>query len=123
MKKVYKFLFTFIGLTSIFLIAFYFINPINEKIPDDVRYMLEDMYGSDKNEWPAFKYKKDLNKDGFSDWVVTKENCSLKKDCPAELFICVPDKKGYCSEYCYAEVKSLINAEENIESIKCESTC
>ena len=47
MKEAYKFLFTFIGLTSIFLIAFYFINPINEKIPDDVRYMLEDMYGSD----------------------------------------------------------------------------
>ena len=123
MKEAYKFLFTFIGLTSIFLIAFYFINPVNEKIPDDVRYMLEDMYGSDKNEWPAFRYKKDLNKDGFSDWVVTKKNCSLKKDCPAELFICVPDEKGYCSEYCYAEVKSLIDAEEDIESIKCESTC
>jgi len=123
MKKAYKFIFTLIGLTLAFLIAFYFINPDNEKIPDDVRYMLEDMYGSDKSEWPALKYKKDLNKDGFADWIVTKKSCSLKKDCPAELFICVPDKKGNCSEYCFAEVKSLIDAEEDIENIKCESTC
>ena len=121
MKSSHKFV--FIGLIVIFVAGFYFINTTNEKIPDDVRYMLEDMYGSNKNEWPSFSYKSDLNNDGFSDWVVTKENCLLKKDCPAELFICVPDKNGYCSEYCYAEVKSLIDAEENIESIKCESTC
>jgi len=123
MKRPYKFLFSFIALAVVFIFTFYFINSTNEKIPDDVRYMLEDMYGSNKNEWPAFRYKKDLNKDGFFDWVITKENCSLKKDCPAELFICVPDEKGYCSEYCYSEVNSLINAEKNIESIKCESTC
>ena len=60
MKRAYKFLFSFIAMTSVFIFAFYFINSTNEKIPDDVRYMLEDMYGSDKNEWPAFKYKKFL---------------------------------------------------------------
>ena len=115
--------FVFIGFIVVFFAGFYFISATNEKIPDDVRYMLEDMYGENESEWPAFSYKKDLNKDGFVDWVVTKENCSLKKDCPAELFICIPDEKGVCLEYCYAEVKSLIDAEKNIESVKCESTC
>ena len=121
MKGLYKFI--FIGFVSVFIAVFYFVNTVNDKLPDDVRYMLEDMYGANKSEWPAFKYKTDLNKDGFVDWVVTKENCSLKKACPAELFICVPDEKGLCSEYCYIEVKSLINIEENIGNMKCESTC
>jgi hypothetical protein len=81
------------------------------------------MYGENKKEWPAFSYKKDLNKDGFSDWVVTKENCSLEKDCPAELFICIPDERGLCSEYCYIEVNNLVNIDESIKKQKCESTC
>jgi hypothetical protein len=123
MKQSYKFVFYFIGIMVVFLVAFYFINPINEKMPDDVSYMLEDMYGADKNEWPAVGYTTDLNNDGFSDWVATKEDCSANKDCPAELFICVPDEKGLCSEYCYIEVKSLIDIEKNIENMKCESTC
>ena len=46
-----------------------------EKIPDDVRYMLEDMYGANKSEWPSPRYQQDLNNDGFPDWVATKKNC------------------------------------------------
>lgn len=95
----------------------------NEKIPDDVRYMLEDMYGENKNEWPSPRYKADLNKDGFSDWVAVKKSCKLKNSCAAEIFICKPDKKGMCSEYCYSEVKSMKNIEETIKHLKCESTC
>ena len=93
-----------------------------EAIPDDIRYMLEDLYGANQKEWPATR-KNDLNKDGFSDWVAKKENCSDKKKCPIEIFICVPDKQGNCSEYCYIEVKTLENIKENISGMKCEATC
>ena len=95
----------------------------SEDVPDDIRYMLEDMYGANKNEWPSPRYKTDLNKDGFQDWVVKKKGCKQKKNCAAEIFICIPNKKGKCSEYCYIEVKSLINIEEQIKTRKCESTC
>lgn len=94
-----------------------------EIIPDDIRYMLEDMYSADKNKWPSPRYKQDLNNDGFVDWVAVKRNCSLKEKCSAEIFICVPDKKGMCSEYCYIEVKSLINLKKDLKTRKCESTC
>lgn len=85
--------------------------------------MLEDMYGANKKEWPSIKYKLDLNKDGFSDWVIKKKKCESQKACQAEIFICIPDKKGMCKEYCYMEVKNLINIESNLKSLKCESTC
>ena len=94
-----------------------------EDVPDDIRYMLEDMYGADKKEWPAPRYKIDLNKDGFIDWVVKNKNCKLKESCSAELFICVPNNKGLCSEYCYIEVTSLKNIEQQLKTQKCESTC
>lgn len=94
-----------------------------EKIPDDVRYMIEDMYGANKSEWPSPRYQQDLNNDGFSDWVAIKKNCLLKENCAAELFICIPNKKGICSEYCYIEVKTLKNVEESLKALKCESTC
>ncbi len=94
-----------------------------DKIPDDIRYMLEDMYGADKKEWPSPRYKTDLNHDGFDDWVAVKKGCKLIKDCQAEIFICRPDKQGQCSEYCYLEVKTLKNVEEEIKTRKCESTC
>jgi hypothetical protein len=107
-----------------------FLNPVSysainaaELIPDDVRYMLEDLYGANKNEWPSPRYKKDLNNDGFFDWVAKKKSCKLKEHCPAEIFICLPDKTGKCVEYCYIEVKTLVNIENNIHKMKCESTC
>ena len=95
----------------------------SEKIPDDIRYMLEDMYGADKKEWPSPRYKTDLNNDGFDDWVAVKKDCKLKKACQAEIFICRPDNQGRCSEYCYLEVKILKNVAEDIKNRKCESTC
>ena len=95
----------------------------NEDVPNDVRYMLEDMYGANKNEWPSIRYKTDINKDGFPDWIVKKKSCQPNRDCAAEIFICIPDKKGSCSEYCYIEVKTLNNVEEILQTKKCESTC
>lgn len=94
-----------------------------EKIPDDVRYMLEDMYGANKNEWPSPIYQIDINQDGFPDWLAIKKNCKLKNACAAELFICVADKKGVCYEYCYSEVKTMKNIEKTVKTLKCESTC
>ena len=94
-----------------------------EPLPDDIRYFLEDLYGSDTKKWPSPQYKRDLNEDGFSDWVAIKNNCKLKNNCPAEIFVCVPNEKGACKEYCYMEVKTLINIKENVKTLKCESTC
>ena len=94
-----------------------------EDVPDDIRYMLEDMYGENKTEWPSPRYKVDLNTDGFPDWVARKKGCQLKEKCASEIFICIPNKKGLCSEYCYMEVKTLVNIEEQLTTRKCESTC
>ena len=95
----------------------------SEDVPDDIRYMLEDMYGANKEKWPNPRYKVDLNKDGFLDWVAKKKGCKLNDNCSSEIFICIPNKKGMCSEYCYIEVKSLNNIEETLGTKKCESTC
>lgn len=94
----------------------------SEHIPDEIRYMLEDMYGANKNDWPSIK-KKDLNKDGSLDWVARKSNCNKKNNCAVEIFICIPDKSVQCSEYCYMEVKTLRNIAEKLKTLKCESTC
>lgn len=94
-----------------------------EHVPKDVLYMLEDMYGADKTKWPSLIQMKDLNQDKHNDWIVQNQSCLAAKDCAAELFICIPDEKGKCVEYCYKEVKSLNNIKDKIKSIKCESTC
>ena len=93
-----------------------------DPLPDDIRYMLEDLYGTNKNNWPRTE-KKDLNNDGFPDWVAKRESCKGMKKCPIEIFICVPDKKGNCSEYCYNEVKTLEMIKAKIAGNKCEATC
>ena len=94
-----------------------------EKLPNDVRYMLEDMYGSNKHKWPDIIYHQDLNQDGMEDWVVQNKKCQLKDNCPADIFICIPGEKGKCSEYCYKEVNTIINLKEKLPALKCESTC
>ena len=111
-------------LLSLIVICFFSL-PISasEDVPDDIRYMLEDMYGANKEKWPTPRYKVDLNKDGFLDWVAEKKYCKLKEHCSAEVFICIPNKKGMCSEYCYMEVRTLKNIEETLSIRKCESTC
>lgn len=114
------FIFIILVITVIVFIPF---SKTNETMPDDIRYMLEDMYGADKNEWPSPRYKEDLNNDGFHDWIAKNKNCESGKPCSAEIFICIPDKKGKCSEYCYIEVKTLENIEEKLPDMKCESTC
>lgn len=114
------------ALTLFLSIAFFSIPSIvlsSEAVPDDIRYMLEDMYGANKNKWPSPRYQQDLNNDGLADWIVIKKGCLLKEKCPAELFICIPNKKGMCSEYCYMEVKNLVNVEDKMKKLKCESTC
>ncbi|MCW8901015.1 MAG: hypothetical protein OQK75_12795 [Gammaproteobacteria bacterium] len=93
-----------------------------ETLPDDIRYMLEDLHGTNKNEWPVIK-KEDLNNDGLPDWVAQKNNCNKKNNCPLDIFICIPGKKGECSEYCYMEVKALTHLAEDLKILKCESTC
>ena len=96
--------------------------PAAEQLPDDIRYMLEDLYGADKSNWPVTN-KSDLNKDGYADWVAKKENCGNKLKCTTEIFVCVPDKQGTCSEYCYIEVKTLKHIAEQLKTLQCESTC
>lgn len=108
---------------SIYIISFPQAVFSAEPVPDDIRYMLEDMYGENKNKWPSPRYQQDLNNDGRADWIVIKKGCLLKEKCAAELFICIPNKKGVCLEYCYMEVKNLVNVEDEIKKLKCESTC
>lgn len=95
----------------------------NEEVPDDIRYMLEDMYGADKKAWPSPRYSTDLNKDGHADWVVVKKGCMSEQGCPAEIFLCLADEKGKCVEYCYSEVVNLKKFVPGISHIKCQSTC
>lgn len=113
----------FITINLLLITLFYSSVNATEIIPDDVRYMLEDLYGANKAKWPSPIYQKDLNNDGFFDWVAEKKKCKIKESCPAEIFICLPDKTGKCVEYCYIEVKTLVNIENNIHKMKCESTC
>jgi len=115
---------TFLFYLFIFLYGFSY-SAVNaaEIISDDVRYMLEDLYGANKNDWPSSRYKKDLNNDGFYDWVAKKKSCESKEHCAAEIFICIPDKTGKCTEYCFLEVKTLMNIEKEIHQMKCESPC
>ena len=111
---------------SLFLLAFFIAPAVvaaTDIVPDDIRYMLEDMYGANKKAWPAAISEKDLSNDGFPDWLVEKENCNTAKPCAAEIFICIPDKTGKCSGYCYLEVKNLKNIEDDLKYRKCESTC
>ena len=104
------------------LVVFPIMGSTTEVLPDDVRYMLEDMYGANKAGWPSVHNVKDINNDGFPDWIIQKNTCK-NISCKAELFICVPNKKGKCSEYCYMEVNSLTEIAEQIKRRKCESTC
>jgi hypothetical protein len=94
-----------------------------KKIPNDVSYMLEDMYGQDKQQWPNLFYNRDVNHDGLADWIAQKKSCATKKNCPADIFICISDGEGKCAEYCYKEVKTLINLEARLKKLKCESSC
>ena len=112
-----------IAFLTLALISFPSLSSAQEMLPDDVRYMLEDMYGANKNTWPSPRYQRDINNDSFVDWIAVKKDCLLKEKCAAELFVCVPDKKGTCSEYCYIEVNNLSNLEEDIKELKCSSTC
>ena len=93
-----------------------------QKLPDDIQYMLFDMYGQVRTKWPVIRYSTDLNVDGLADWVVQKKSCK-GQDCKAEIFLCVDNKQGGCSEYCYMEVDSLRNISKTIKTHKCESTC
>lgn len=94
-----------------------------EPVPDDIRYYLEDLYGADTKNWPDKIYTQDVNADQLADWIATKSSCDNTEACPVEVFICVPDKKGGCKEYCYIEVTSMSKLKQDLSVIPCKATC
>lgn len=58
--------------------------------------MLEDMYGENKKEWPSPRYKKDLNNDGFSDWVAIKKRLFTERKVRSRNFLVVFLTKRDC---------------------------
>lgn len=92
-------------------------------IPDDVRYMIEDLYGINKSKWPTTTYEQDVNGDQLSDWIAQQSTCTAKESCQVDLFICKKGTDTHCIEYCYAgsgELKKLLNKPNGLV---CESTC
>lgn len=94
-----------------------------DTIPDDVRYIIEDIYGADRGQWPSPIYRDDLNNDGFADWVAQARGCQAPSQCPVELFLCKPNQAGQCVEYCYFQLSTIKEADKAISSGKCESAC
>jgi len=94
------------------------------EIPRDVRYMLEDLYGSDQRKWPKPIYQEDVNGDGIPDWIAQMPGCKGKKeDCQVELFVCKRVDGGQCLEYCYLGNGILRQLRGDAGNLKCQSTC
>ena len=108
---------------SSLLIAWAYFAAKERKIPDDIRYMLEEMYGSVQQNWPVTFHTRDLNKDGFTDWIAVSKKCSDLENCAVEIFVCRPGSDKRCEEYCYLNVKTLKDIESRLQEMKCESTC
>ena len=109
-----------------FLIATLFLPslaPAEEVIPDDVRYMIEDIYGMDKSKWPKPIYSKDINGDGRPDWLVQQPGCKQDGQCILDTFICAKSEGGKCIEYCYIGGATLMEIQNNTTELKCQSTC
>ncbi len=94
-----------------------------ENIPDDVRYMIEDIYGTDKSTWPKPIYSKDINADGLPDWLVQQPGCKQGGQCVLDTFICAKSAGGKCIEYCYTGGATLTEIQNNTAELKCQSTC
>ena len=94
-----------------------------ENIPNDVRYMLEDIYGTDRSKWPGEIYSQDINADGVADWLARQPGCNASNNCMVEVFLCAKSEGTKCTEYCYTGSNKLADIEKNIDSMKCQSTC
>ena len=95
----------------------------NEPIPDDIRYMLEDIYGSEKNKWPKPVYSEDVNGDGLPDWLAQHPGCKSKGQCSVDLFLCSRAEGQHCKEYCYVGSAKQTELLRSATSLKCQSTC
>lgn len=94
-----------------------------EAIPRDVRYMLEDLYGSDQAKWPTPIYLQDVNHDGLPDWIAQQPGCKDKVNCLVDLFICKQGVAQSCVEYCYVGSGLLKELSSDPAKLKCQSTC
>jgi len=92
-------------------------------IPDGVRYMIEDLYGSDKSKWPAPIFSQDVNGDDLPDWIAQQPGCKTKGDCSVELFVCKKATGTECKEYCYVGSGKLQTLSNKPGGLVCESTC
>jgi len=94
-----------------------------EIIPNDVRYMLEDIYGTDQSSWPGEIYSQDINADGVADWLARQLGCAASSSCMVEVFLCAKTEGAKCVEYCYTGINKLADIEKGIAAMKCQSTC
>ena len=110
-----------------FLLIILFLLPhsghTEERIPDDVRYMIEDIYGTDKSKWPKPIYSKDINADGMPDWLVQQPGCKQAGQCVLDTFICAKSEAGKCLEYCYTGGITQTEILNKSVELKCQSTC
>lgn len=92
-------------------------------IPDDVRYMIEDLYGIDRSKWPAPILSQDINGDDLPDWVAQQPGCKTKGECTVDLFLCKKATGTQCKEHCYVGSGKLEALRNKPGGLVCESTC
>jgi hypothetical protein len=95
----------------------------DDKIPSDVRYMIEDLYGADKSKWPKTIFSRDVNADGMADWLVQQPGCKKGEQCLFEIFVCHKSEGGKCLEYCYIGSGTEADIQKNAAAQKCQATC
>lgn len=93
------------------------------ELPDDIRYILEDMYGGDKNKWPKKVYAEDINGDGLMDWIAQVPECKKDTGCQVDLLLCNGRRKGKCSEFCLVGTGLLADMRRDVKKLICDSTC
>lgn len=94
-----------------------------QPIPDNVRYILEDLYGPEMASWPKYIYNQDINGDALSDWVAAQHTCMENTPCEVDLVLCKNAKGNSCSEYCYAGSGNLQTLLDKPGGPVCDSSC